>query len=189
MKLAEKAAGPGWYDEIYSQEGGSAGEKYVVPIHRWIAERVKERDVVVDLGCGPGSLAHLLNDLGHHEDYTGYDFSNVAVKKARKKCPWYSFARKDLRDVEKKDFDGVDVAVLCEVLEHIEDDLRLLRILPPGIHVLGSVPTFGGRHCHLRCFPSMMDVVDRYREDLVFKEICLVAKSWCFNAIAMGVGV
>ena len=43
---------------------------------------------IIDLGCGVGQFAHMLYDLGY-KYYTGYDFSEYAIKEARKKCPDY----------------------------------------------------------------------------------------------------
>ncbi|NIM94258.1 MAG: methyltransferase domain-containing protein [Anaerolineales bacterium] len=53
---------------------------------------------ILDLGCGNGSLAQKLSELGHIGPYTGLDSSEELLNVARKRCthPNATFVRKDL---------------------------------------------------------------------------------------------
>jgi len=190
-KLAAVEAPPAWYDKIYTR--GSRGEEYVQPIHDWIGARVYKSHVLLDLGCGPGQFADHLINLGYFGRCVGVDFSDVAMRRARES--WclsseardapgkYMFVKADIRRWAQ--FKGVDTVVLCETLEHIFKDRDLLSRIPRGTRVVGSVPTFGGRNCHVRSFPSLASVVRRYGDLLDFLEIVKVAKSWCFVSYAL----
>jgi len=50
-----------------------------------------------------------------------------------------------------------------EVLEHVKEDLNLLRALPAGATVVASVPNYAGpKSGHVRRFDTLEDVVLRY---------------------------
>ena len=61
-------------------------------IHRGIIEDVIGEKSVLDIGCGPGRVAHWFTD----EQYTGMDFVPSFIKAARVKHPTKSFFFGDL---------------------------------------------------------------------------------------------
>jgi 2-polyprenyl-3-methyl-5-hydroxy-6-metoxy-1,4-benzoquinol methylase len=114
---------------------------------------------ILEIGCGPGQFAHYLYDQGFR-DYHGFDFSPEAVRRARENSP-QSF---DVGDAMSPDFYKRDynVAIVLEVLEHVQDDLGLLANLRPGTVLFFSLPTFDDE-AHVRFFPQPRQVVDRYQ--------------------------
>lgn len=92
---------------------------------------------VLDIGCGPGELARLLVEQGHH--VTGTDVRRPDVDlEAFFEADLFRGLPEDLRDR------SFDVILLADVLEHLPDPLALLRqavdLLQPDGRVLVSLP-------------------------------------------------
>jgi 2-polyprenyl-3-methyl-5-hydroxy-6-metoxy-1,4-benzoquinol methylase len=129
---------------------------------------------VVDLGCGTGRFAEQLR-RGGHDTYLGLDFSPAAVDECRRYVPefdkdtgWHGeFQVADLREWESGDIPGNTVFTCLETLEHLEDDLDLVRRVPVGHVLVFSVPNYGGE-AHLRTFQNVGDAWSRYGHLLEF---------------------
>lgn len=155
-----------FYDEYYAKHARWRRLRYApwFPLWefaaRWIKDNSLER--VVDLGCGIGPIARLLDGAVR---YTGYDFSAVAIKRAcnelRGPCE-ANFVVRDLNQFDGSEFDGADGVVACEVFEHLDDDLALVAKLPMGIPLLFTVPNFM-MATHVRRFITELEVVRRYQ--------------------------
>jgi len=166
-KAAGNAHGATSYDRIYAKT-----EKYRRPYRRshyfpmwqillqWLRHTVK-RPKVLEPGCGPGQLAAFLHASGFKR-YYGFDFSPVAIQMARKMAPGQRFAVADIRSQESFDVYDYNTVIMTEVLEHIDDDLAIFAKLKPGARVLLSVPDNDTR-THVRYFPVIADVVERYQ--------------------------
>lgn len=94
---------------------------------------------IVDAGCGTGGTMGRVADLG---DVAGCDLSPYALSL----CGQRGLHELAVADVTALPFrtDGADVAVSCDVLEHVDDDREalseLLRVLRPGGIVVLTVP-------------------------------------------------
>jgi len=108
--------------------------------HNKIASLCKGK--VIDIGCGTGSLTDYFKG-----DYTGYDISSVAVKKAKE------HRRKDARffcdDFLKFngfDFEPYDTIIMSEFLEHVESDDVIIESIKQTAHydtrIIISVPNY-----------------------------------------------
>src|SRR5438067_3176677 len=81
-----------WYDGFYTEDDEEYRRPY--PQSRYyflwavIVDRVRRSGLrsVLEIGCGPGQLAAFLLDQGV-EQYTGLDFSPVAIEIARTNVP------------------------------------------------------------------------------------------------------
>lgn len=116
---------------------------------------------IADLGCGTGRFAKLLRDRGY-SDYWGVDFSAVRVAEARRYVPGWSFDTGDLFAPEVRSlYQKHDTFVVLEVLEHLRQDVSLLKTLPSGARIVFSVPTYdsGG---HVRTFKNPDAISSRY---------------------------
>ena len=78
-----------------------------------------------DVGCGAGNLLAVLNN--HHIRSMGIDLSPEIIKEAKKKLASIDI-RIEMRNVYDLS-DTVDLVYLSEVLEHMEDDRKLLEFL------------------------------------------------------------
>jgi len=129
---------------------------------RYIMGKLRVTDKLLDLGCGPGHLAHMLYDNGF-ENYTGIDFSDVAIEMARAKVPSYNFIKDDLRNIDYLRYN--DYKFICtETLEHIENDIGLLKKLPPN-YIIFSVPDFKTVD-HYRTYENEKFIKEYYKDIL-----------------------
>ncbi len=160
---APSEKGAEWYrDEVYSTSAAYQGDyrgSFYLPVWKTIVARLRTANVgsILDLGCGPGQFAALLREEGF-ERYVGIDFSATAIALARERCPEFTFCVADLNAFEFQTLPRSDAVVATEVLEHIKQDLDVLRRLPPGTLFVGSVPAFDWES-HVRYFPTRQDVV------------------------------
>lgn len=136
---------------------------------------------VVDLGCGTGRFAEQLRRRGHGP-YTGLDFSPAAIAECAAYVPltdadtaWdASFRIADLRTWQPDDLcSSATVFVCLETLEHLEDDVDLVRRIPVGHDLIFSVPNYGGE-AHLRVFQDVSEGWQRYGHLLDFRSWMLI---------------
>lgn len=158
--MTRDAAPPEFYDRVLedvrnSQLGGLTGNPYRA-LWEATAALVPPRSAVVELGCGTGRLAALI--ALRSRAYLGLDFAPRVIEEACRYAPTLRFAVADLRTFPIPD---ADVYVAGELLEHVDDDLGLLRRLPAGAIVVLSVPSFDSA-AHVRFFPAWGDALRRY---------------------------
>lgn len=126
------------------------------PLFEQTARLIPDGLDVVELGCGTGRLAALI--APRVPSYIGLDFSPRRLEEARRYSPGLDFRLADLRT---DPIPAADLYVANEVLEHLDDDLGLLRRLPRGSQILLSVPSFDSAD-HVRSFPVAGSAAARY---------------------------
>lgn len=154
--------GPAFYDEVFR-----AKRRYLAPwnataqthVFRAARAMIDAREAVLEVGCGTGQFAQCLAEQCQ-ASYLGVDFSPVAIQQACRRVPTFLFACQDVV-LRPPDYGGWDVVVALEVLEHLEDDRSFLQVLPAGMKVVFSLPTFGGPS-HERHFTSEAALVSYY---------------------------
>lgn len=176
-----------FYDSAYREN-----EKYRVPapenpwaqMHLWALSYIG-REMVIDLGCGVGYLAHLLEQRGHSPgQYLGIDFSGEAISQARARVPGFRFVRGDILAETRRIagiFEGATI-VACEVLEHITHDLPVLRAMPVGTRVIATVPSHDSAG-HVRHFETMAVVAKRYEHALRLQSIERLGRCYGFVGV------
>lgn len=176
--MAEKQLSARHYDRLYltddrTYEHPAASPYYV--LYRKIVDLVRQERLcsVLEVGCGSGVLAELLIGSGVH--YQGFDFSLVAIEKARERNRAGRFFVGDAVDAAAYEqlYDGL---VCCEVLEHIDDDLIAMRCWKSGTVCICSVPNFD-YESHVRFFSSEEAILRRYGAMLDIRRIERVPKS------------
>lgn len=175
-----------WYEETYRRQ---QGQRDCLPTFKppwphysnWhlrlprMADWVEPRETVLDVGCGPGIFAAVLWHQGHRARYYGIDFSEVQLERAiegnrREGHQNARFLKSDILEHDPFGHWASDVVVLAEILEHLEDDLGLLRKIESGTKVLITVPTRDDPS-HVRVFSQEGDdLVDRYGGIIEFHE-------------------
>ena len=120
-----------YYDRIYAHPYPTG--RYNL-IYKQVGEWLSPDDEVLDLGCGQADIVKFLPTT----NYIGLDFSAQAIAKAKKHGIGHAFVV-DIRNLQGFQ---ADVILCTEVLEHIDDDVDLLRKISPGTRVIFSVPSF-----------------------------------------------
>lgn len=96
---------------------------------------------IADVGCGTGELLKLLSEKVNNATLSGFDFSDAAIRVAKKTCPEASFCQ---FDIYKGGLNNFDVVFCCEVLEHLlypsEALQTLLKTVRPNGTVVITVP-------------------------------------------------
>lgn len=150
-----------FYNENLDRHVAEVWESEWLPLYAVAASRIAPDDAVADIGCGTGRLAKLLQLRGHRT-YWGVDFASARIEEASAYVPEYEFTVADVLDPETTPaYAKFDAFVVLELLEHLEDDLRLVRAFPPGSRVVASVPTYDAA-AHVRWFPTVDDAIARY---------------------------
>ncbi len=126
------------------------------------AERMRSRSVlrglalgeaparVLDIGSGQGQLAAMIGDAYPRAEVLGLELSAAGVALAARRAPSARFLQWDLlgdRAPPERWAGWATHAVCSEVLEHVDDPVRLLRtaarFMSPGCRLVVTVP--GGR--------------------------------------------
>lgn len=167
-----------FYDNLYSVDDRTYEHPLTSPYYPLYSEArravLREKlSSVLEVGCGSGVLAEMLIEAG--VAYTGFDFSSTAVGKAKARRPEGVFHVGDATDPAAYDraYEGV---VCCEVLEHIDADLRAVELWKSGAVCICSVPNFDGLH-HVRFFATDEEIVARYGALIDIRSITRIAKS------------
>ena len=99
-------------------------------------ERLGNKMRVLDAGCGDGYWLRKLKDLEGVE-LTGIDYNPLRVERAKQAVPDVTVYRSDIMNfVSKEPF---EVILLNQVIEHVEDDVGLLRKIKTLLHDDGTL--------------------------------------------------
>lgn len=158
----KKAPEAAYYDRIFrthEQFHRHYSRSRYLPLWQEIAKSLPPDANILEVGCGTGQLAALLFDEGFRR-YRGFDFSESAVVRARASVPDFDFEVADARKLSS--FEGqYDTVVATEVLEHLDDDLGMIRMLPPGTSLHFTLPCKDDPS-HVRYFPHVKGAEARY---------------------------
>jgi 2-polyprenyl-3-methyl-5-hydroxy-6-metoxy-1,4-benzoquinol methylase len=102
--------------------------------------RLGRRLRMLDAGCGDGFWLHRLSSLGDL-DLTGVDYNPLRVERARAAAPAATVVCSSLDTFAPTE--QFDVLLLSQVIEHVHDDVALLRhvarlLSPGGVLILGT---------------------------------------------------
>jgi 2-polyprenyl-3-methyl-5-hydroxy-6-metoxy-1,4-benzoquinol methylase len=160
-----------WYDTVMVDEDSPAmlplEESPWLEMYSALVALIEPNEEVVDLGCGTGRFLELLRRGGHYAQVTGVDWSHSALEEAfeyvgHSGAQVPRFLCQDLREWQPdSERAGNTVYVCSEVLEHLWDDLGLVRKVPPGHRFLFAVPNFDSES-HVRIFARTGDLWERY---------------------------
>jgi SAM-dependent methyltransferase len=185
--VLRKEVPPDEYDRLYTAEeaDGTTYQTYdqpywdshYYPLYTGILQEALRLGArrVLEIGCGSGSFAHLLFDrstLAYH----GFDFSRVAVEKARQRTgrpECFSLAAAGDDAMMGRPYDTI---VCMEVLEHIERDLDVVRGWPPGVLCVCSVPNFD-QPDHVRYFRCEDEIHERYGDMIELERVVRIPRA------------
>lgn len=128
---------------------------------------------ILDLGCGVGYFAKVLFKMGYKE-YTGVDFSPSMIKISKSHELPYTFKKRSIvSDSMLELFKKYKLFTCLQVLEHINNDIKVLKGLPSDSLFVFSVPS-RDFHSHVRWFNSLGEVIDRYNPWIDFTETHII---------------
>lgn len=178
MNLEKKPQVPETYDDLF-KAGGAAGvfdlpywRSPYYPMFRAVREALRNHKTqhVLEVGCGTGAMAHMLFD-SMSLSYRGFDFSSVAIGKARARTGRNAeFFVGDATAEATYANVRYDSIICTEVLEHIEDDLLAISHWSPGSFCVCSVPNYDS-DTHVRYFRTADEVAKRYEKLIVVDAI------------------
>lgn len=118
------------YEEWADTVAGLIGQYGVtIPVRSLTDALESEKNLVVDLGCGTGTLTQLLYDKGY--DMTGIDCSeemlNVAMEKKEKSGADILYLQQDMRELELYSTVGTVISV-CDSLNYLLHEEELLHV-------------------------------------------------------------
>lgn len=190
VKLERKDS---FYNDIYTQEQPLKdytqspyyeGWKYALNILKTYG---LQKTKILDVGCGNGVFAKMLYE-NNIPCYKGVDFSEKGIKIAQLNTPQWAeyFLKEDIFESEILEQNHSHI-ILFEILEHINDDMKILSKIPPKTMIIASVPNFYSQG-HIRIFENIDQIRKRYEplvEFLDFFELYLNenSKIFYFNAI------
>jgi SAM-dependent methyltransferase len=160
---------------------------------RWILDEVRPwlGHRILEVGCGTGTFTAPLAAAGH--ELVAIDIDPAYVEAAARRTatfPAVTILRADVTDAQCALGEAFESVVMLDVLEHIEDDVTLLRNLHarlrPGGHVVLKVPAIRALHS------PMDDAIGHWRRydratlaGALSRAGFEAVKLWRFNAFAV----
>jgi trans-aconitate methyltransferase len=164
VETKRKEQGSAYYDAAYTKAQKAYNVHYTKSRYYKMFQAVmafmpdNKSIPVLDIGCGPGQLTAMLADNGWN--VFGFDYSPKAIEMAQRLFPQHSH-RFYCADMRQMTVHNGDTVIMTEVLEHIQDDLEILKRFSVDRHVILTVPSFDDP-AHVRYFTSTADVTQRY---------------------------
>lgn len=144
-------------------------QNLAIHLIKMMVENKEMNKKFIDIGCGVGWFSDMLY-FNVSRDIKGIDFSKLAILfHARRLYPAIEF---EIVDIYDYDYAGCEVAIITEVLEHIDGDIELLDKLPKGCTVYATVPFEKERQdvTHVREY-SIDSVTKKYGRLMKFKTV------------------
>jgi SAM-dependent methyltransferase len=165
---------PSWFDALSGVEDRhfwfrSRNEVIASAVRPIVAERGPDLRVL-EVGCGNGNVLRVLKSLCPDGEVVGLDFCEEGLNHARQRCDC-KLVRGDIRD---KPFpcDSFDLIGMFDVLEHLSDDVNVLKTLhatlAPGGSVVLTVPACPSLWSY---FDAAADHCRRYRETELLEKL------------------
>jgi ubiquinone/menaquinone biosynthesis C-methylase UbiE len=124
------------FHAIMAEDSGqsvlSSLESHVLPLVPGLTERLEKGIRVLDVGCGSGRIVNRLAGLYPNSRFTGIDFSQEAIDKAREEVSRRSLGNVEFCNVDLSDFDETaepDAFDLITTFDAIHDQVKPMNVL------------------------------------------------------------
>jgi len=159
-----------WYDDHTGKGRAFFQSEFHQELYPEIVKFLDRKDRIIDLGCGGGRLIQALQKEFIPKSYLGIDFSNARVEVANSAYGGkWSFKVGDITRYNKI-YEKFDTFVLITVLEHINEDRKVLENIPSGSKVIMANPNKMSES-HVRQYISEEYIIDRYNDLLEFQDV------------------
>ncbi|CQR58546.1 methyltransferase domain-containing protein [Paenibacillus riograndensis] len=91
----------------------------------WFKNVLSEGVTFADVGCAEGDCTNFFSELFPNTKFTGIDFSESAIRKAKEYYPEQTFIQADIKSIDKK----FDVVFSSNTLEHFINPFDIIREL------------------------------------------------------------
>lgn len=152
----DRSAVAGSYDRLASAYTGRiydelAGKPFDRALLDRFARQVRDRGLVLDLGCGPGHVARYLHE--RKVDVVGVDVSPGMIEAARDRTPQIEFRVGDMLALDLPDASAVGAVAFYSLIHFSAGELdralsEIARVLRPDALLLVAVHR-GGQTVHL----------------------------------------
>lgn len=164
-----------YYDKIYL-----SSEKYKCnyndsPYYDLWEECIKhipDYSDILEVGCGVGQFYEMIINKKYINNYIGFDFSKIAIDMHPSKFAYVGDARNKNEYPSENHYNFI---ICKEVLEHLADDIDVIRKWKSNTSFLITVPCFNDP-AHVRYFKNINEVRDRYTKHLNIKDIIICDK-------------
>lgn len=161
-----------YYDEGYKKLDNYSlywRESNHAPLYEAVCRLMTKDNHVLDIGCGTGQMANALLETESCKWYTGFDFSRVAIEKAKQATRGFNNIdlfvgdAYNLGGLSEQFFSTVDCVLITETLEHLDDIkvLEKLKSLYSGKVIISVPPT--DDPAHVRVYPTFKYIRRRFR--------------------------
>jgi 2-polyprenyl-3-methyl-5-hydroxy-6-metoxy-1,4-benzoquinol methylase len=176
----------GWRKEYHKHYTERVDHRSWKKALQWI--KLKSQPKIIEIGCGTGQFANMIFD-NHISNYHGIDFSPIAIRMAKKINSNYSNNFKIDNALTSNIYTSdYNIAVLFEVLEHVDADLRILDNIKDNCTVIFSVPNFDSAS-HVRWFNTRNAILARYGDLVDIEDIYEIELKPTLNKIYLAKAV
>jgi SAM-dependent methyltransferase len=131
-------------------------DKVSHPQVRFLLERIRPSDTVVEFGCGGGVVLSAAGNVARRA--IGFDIGDIAVRNANARPGRHSAFVADVASVPLAE-NSADLVYSFEVLEHVWNPARvieeMLRVVKPGGTVFFTTPNGYSMDMHLHLRPAV----------------------------------
>ena len=165
--------GAEYYDKYYSDEALSYYKHYSASEYYEMWKKVlalipNVKIDIFEIGCGPGQFAQMLCEERKEIFYTGIDFSEVAIKEAKRINPAL-YTQLFCKDAYTAKIKNDCMVVSLETFEHL-NDFKIIDQIPLGVELIFTIPDFD-QPSHVRYFKNIAEIVFRYHQKINFTHI------------------
>ncbi len=176
----------GWQKEYHKHYTERVDYKSWKKTLEWI--KLESHPEIIEIGCGTGQFANMLLDNGI-SNYHGIDFSPIAIDMAKKNNSNYTNCFTIDNALSSNIYTSeYNIAILLEVLEHIDDDLHILANIKDNCTVIFSVPNFDSAS-HVRWFNTRNAILARYGDIVDIEDIYEIELKPTLNKIYLAKAV
>jgi 2-polyprenyl-3-methyl-5-hydroxy-6-metoxy-1,4-benzoquinol methylase len=160
------------YYNLKMSQYNKRGDRFYNIVYNKIIELLpQEKNIkILDVGCGRGTFIGILLS-NNYSNICGIDFSEWCINYCRNKFDSIPFIKINLKNILcfKLIIENFSIIISTEVMEHILDDISIIKAIPKDHIFIFSVPNFDNEG-HVRWFNNIDEIKNRYEKFLKIEE-------------------